>query len=353
MCTDINRSSVATEVYCTAHVNTLPGKPLEGSPALASCVSVQWSNTPLRLEGRWLICARAAMPAAMLHLAALLLMLMSTVSQATDSTRSSPLTSLAADAAAAAAATVAVIINQTGFEPRATAIADRLRASGVSVELVPSSAFCTLAPKTTSFVVVPSTPSLFAPSGDGGSASCHGVIDALVRLATGHVGLALLGGWPGRLNLTKSLMQLAVMSPYEPYQLAQYNATTVRVLPQQLQGDPGRASAHSNAERNKPIVLDTPLGGVSAVGWVNPPESWFLPIVDVVDAYNRTVAWALSAVLHTTKGSTFEVSQHRAHLCVSIDTLTPIKIFEFASHSSSSTIDSFLKANICSKAAQP
>ena len=315
-------AGLCAEVNCTLHscINTLPEKPLDGSPALASCVCVQWSNTPLRLEGRWLICARAAMPVAMLHLAALLLML-----TLADST-------LAADAGGAAAATVAVIINQTGFEPRATAIADRLRASGVSVELVPSSAFCTLAPKTTSFVVVPSTPSLLAPGGDGGSASCDGVIDALVRLATGHVGLALLGGWPGRLNLTKSLMQLAVMSPYEPYQLAQYNATTVRVLPQQLQGDPGRTSAHSNAERNKPIVLDTPLRGVSAVGWVNPPESWFLPIVDVVDAYNRTVAWALSAVLHTTKGSTFEVSQHRAHLCVSIYTLTPIKIFEFASH---------------------
>lgn len=204
-----------------------------------------------------------------------------------------------------------VVINQTGYESRTTAIAVSLRAVGVSVEVVASAAFCALESSHVQFVVVPSTPALLRSGGAG----CDGAVDTLVRLATSHVGLGLLGGWPGRLNLSLPHMTLAVMSPYEPYQLEQYQSSAVKVTGSPLHVDGASVGQRQSASQDgfhrgisQRIILAAPLRGVSAVGWVNPPESWFVPVVEVVDPLNRTVAWALSVVLHTMPASTFEVS---------------------------------------------
>ncbi len=46
------------------------------------------------------------------------------------------------------------------------------------------------------------------------------------------------------------------------------------------------------------------LRGLSAVGWLFPQENDVLPLLEVVDAYNRTAGMALTLV-HNFAGETF------------------------------------------------
>ncbi len=102
--------------------------------------------------------------------------------------------------------------------------------------------------------------------------------------AGGHI--AVLGGRPPRLNITASFASLNLMDTYEPYRLK--HAVLVEPLP-----------AASAICGSAPSSTAGAVSGLSAIGFARQGQSAFVPLLHAVDKHNRSVGWALSAMVHT------------------------------------------------------
>lgn len=102
--------------------------------------------------------------------------------------------------------------------------------------------------------------------------------------AGGHI--AVLGGRPPRLNITASFASLNLMDTYEPYHLKR--AVSVEPLP-----------AATAICGSAPSSTAGAVSGLSAIGFARQGQSAFVPLLHAVDKHNRSVGWALSAMVHT------------------------------------------------------
>ena len=102
--------------------------------------------------------------------------------------------------------------------------------------------------------------------------------------AGGH--LVLLGGRPPRLNITANFASLNVLDTYEPYHMR--GAVSVEPLP-----------AAAAIGGTQPPMIAGAVSGLSAIAFAREGQSAFVPLLHAVDKHQRSVGWALSAVVNT------------------------------------------------------
>eukprot|EP00039_Didymoeca_costata_P024629 m.10925 g.10925 ORF g.10925 m.10925 type:complete len:936 (+) comp4350_c0_seq2:148-2955(+) len=116
-------------------------------------------------------------------------------------------------------------------------------------------------------------------------------LPSVVNFARNGGALILLGGKLPLMNLTKALLPIQLISPYEPYQMkavSSFNRTD--------------DWAQFTQQEMATINLTAPVSGLSAMGWprfAQDGSSQFVPLLEGLDKFSRSRGWLLSCVTNT------------------------------------------------------